>query len=165
MNTPNTDISLIFEYHDYGACERISHAMAAEALIKVGVAALEISHSTPGLITPETSRLVQIANDRSRWTEGHEVFDALRRRTLLVESEGESRSDREYSPMLLHLLMAENLARIIYNFTTPDDPFDNDSAAWFVLTLAEVSTAIDQKEIIRSLLSRALDPSWTRSEQ
>lgn len=152
MTTRGTDISSALERLDRGACERISRVVTVDALIDLGIAAFEIFHRNPALVTPETSRLLQVARDRSRWAQGHEVFDALRDRTLELERGLVRKGDI----MVLYFMTAENLSRIIYNSTLPNDPFDEDSAMWFILTLARAAREIGPTEVLRGLFTRAL---------
>lgn len=80
--------------------------------------------------TPEIDAVLEVARTPVRWHEGHDVFDAVRRRTLQMHGR-----DRVYEAVLM---LAENTAKVIYNATLPSAPFDADSGWWLVPNLMAV---------------------------
>lgn len=83
----------------------------------------------------ELSQVVRIGQDRGRWAEAHLAFNSVRTLTLKSERETQDSSDPHY----VILFVAENAAKVIYNATSPPDPFDDDSAAWLLLVLAQMA--------------------------
>jgi hypothetical protein len=85
---------------------------------------------------PEIDYVLAIARSPKEWSKGHVAFDRIRDLTLanqelLVES---------------LLLLAENTAKVIYNETSPRDPFDEDSGWWIAETLWSITAEINDPE-------------------
>lgn len=80
--------------------------------------------------TPEVELVLTIARDRARWREAKGAFRAVRQRTLRTE-------DRLLRNVLL---LAENVAKVVYNATEPVGRFDRD-AGWQIA--ANVQAIID----------------------
>ena len=69
--------------------------------------------------------LAQMISDESAWPKAHDLFDAIRRKTLTIERSGSHQLEGQY-------LFEEICAKTLYNLTLPDAPFDADSAYWVV---------------------------------
>jgi hypothetical protein len=90
---------------------------------------------------PEVSAVYDMAVKPSEWGRGHDAFGAVRKLTLQYEkAEGK---DGIYGG-LLHL--AENVAKVTYNATSPQDPFDCDAGAWVVSCLRNLVDKIGSRD-------------------
>jgi hypothetical protein len=79
-------------------------------------------------VPAEVAAVLELTRKRSEWHRGHKVFDALRRLTLRIE-----RNEVPADTMLRGIVgVAENVAKVTYNATSPADPFDADSGWWIV---------------------------------
>jgi hypothetical protein len=77
-------------------------------------------------VPAEVKAVLDLTGTRSAWHRGHLVFDALRRLTLRIEG-----NEMPADTMLRGIVgVAENVAKVTYNATFPDDPFDADSGWW-----------------------------------
>lgn len=85
-----------------------------------------------------------------KWRDAHAAFDAVRELTLKAEQHPRANNDVEQ----LLLYVAENAARVIYNASTPDDPFDVDSMAWLLSTMALMVQSLESP--LREELARRL---------
>jgi hypothetical protein len=83
---------------------------------------------------------------------GHAAFDAVRELTLRVEAKGDAAA-----PALL--CAAENVARVIYNSTTPDDPFDADAELYVFKSFAAFCLSLkpQAREMLEQQLRRVLE--------
>lgn len=88
-------------------------------------------------------------NDPNR---GHAAFDAVRQLTLRAEARG----DVSATPLLY---AAENVARIVYNSTAPDDPFDADAEEYVFSSIAAFHTSLPPqvRETLAQQLRRVLE--------
>lgn len=73
-------------------------------------------------------KLIVLAEDRSRWKEGHALFSEIRQKTLAA-------GKRKDEIALAQYAFEEICAKTLYNLTYEPAPFDPDSAFW-VLPLA-----------------------------
>jgi hypothetical protein len=72
--------------------------------------------------------LLWIKNCRCLWWSAHSIFYEIRTHTLRLEKRREKGLLSENDLIHYHyLLLAENIARTVYNASEPDDPFDEDS--------------------------------------
>ncbi len=84
---------------------------------------------------------ISIASAPNHWVKAHDVFSALRRETLQLERL------RALSPaqalLLKNLLLAELVAKVIYNSANPADEFDDDSGWWVAPCLKDILDLLD----------------------
>jgi hypothetical protein len=93
----------------------------------------------------------RVVRDRSGWPRAHDAFMAVRDVTLgLDELEVRSREQ-----MILHHLapLAELVAKVAYNATNPDDPFDADSGFWLPVCVKEVLDVLKDEQVSRATWS------------
>jgi hypothetical protein len=105
-----------------------------------------------GLTSPPIERILRIAADPDQWKEGHEVFDEARDQTLQLEAMA-VRSPRE-DLMLRQILLAELVAKVLYNATDPPDEFDEDSGWWIASCLWDVIEAVGDDDFAASMWVR-----------
>lgn len=136
------------------ACEEIAAGFSPEALVSMGVRALELClQVTDG--PRAVHEVVRVGRDRTRWGDGHRAFDAVRKLTLRAEPVIWPCSQAK----VRLLFVAENTARVIYNATAPIDPFDDDSAAWLLKTLAEFALASGSSSLPDAIWRAIVDSS------
>jgi hypothetical protein len=139
---------------DFAASETIAAGLSLDPLARRGASALEACVS--GAATPaEVRDVLRIAHDREQWAGAHAAFSAVRDRTLAAESSARGRATAE----LALLYAAENVARLLYNATDPPDPFDADSGAWMlhsIATLVRFTSGSDLGERVWSIIARDL---------
>jgi hypothetical protein len=85
----------------------------------------------------EIERLLTIAATPETWPEAYDVFHSLRKQTLATEKSHGGGKDHDIHVFLL--LLAENVAKVIYNASGKTAPFDHDSGQAVVLTAAGVA--------------------------
>ena len=91
--------------------------------------------------------LREIANDRHRWADGHLVFDNIRTLTLQVERLDSRTAEQDL--FLVQLLLAEIVAKVVYNATNPDGPFDEDSGWWIAHCVKSCLDRINDAEFAK----------------
>jgi hypothetical protein len=103
----------------------------------------------------EIATVVAIARDKSQWPRAHGAFEAVRRLTLRVE-----RGDVQATDVLRGTLyVAENTAKVVYNASLPNDPFDADAGWWIVANVQWIAARVSDRafrERVWRLLSDAL---------
>ena len=80
-----------------------------------------------GVQNAQINHLLDIADNPKKWGKAHQAFSRLRKSTLALERL-QARS-HEQDLLLRHLYLAENVAKVICNSTTPLDRFDEDSGS------------------------------------
>ena len=75
--------------------------------------------------TPAVDELVRLSSDTDSWAQCKEHFSILRKGTLRLERQGLAQST-----LGSLILLAENVAKVLYNATGPSAPFDLDAAEW-----------------------------------
>ena len=86
-----------------------------------------------------------MAAEPSQWSEGHELFQRIRSKTLAAERSGDRLSNTQYC-------FEEVCAKTLYNLSGFPAPFDKDSPDWIrpnALALAEVLSIPDPDSAIR----------------
>lgn len=116
---------------DLRACTAIAAKASPEALARCGAQALDECLRNRR-ISAEVAEVLRIARDSELWGDAHDAFSALRDRVLILEATPEEGVEAK----LAVLYAAENLSRVLYNATGAPDPFDADSGAWMLHSLA-----------------------------
>jgi len=94
--------------------------------------------------TSTLDELLEMIDDRRSWSKAHELFDRIRKKTLEAARRNDARANCQY-------LFEEVCAQTLYNFTSTDAPFDQDSPYWIVpnaLSLAR-RLRMDESEITK----------------
>jgi len=85
---------------------------------------------------PETnSSVIELAKDRRRWQNAHNVFDRVRRRNLKAIDCKDHVGECQYC-------FEEVCLKSLYNETCPQDPFDADSPHWIIKNAIALARAI-----------------------
>ena len=129
-STPQRDLNFI------DASATHVKALTAQQLAEVATCGLAACCATIDCKEKEVLDVVAVGSQPSKWTRGHEAFDQVRVRTLEVERDLLVSPKSETSPGYLLLFVAENAARLLYNATSPVDPFDADSGSSFFRSLS-----------------------------
>lgn len=123
---------------------KLRPAWAAEAL------ALACSH-VPTI--PEVEAVLEIANDPPRWPEARDAFLAVRKLTLQAE-------EPLYEGVLI---LAENVAKVVYNASGRSPPFDHDAGWWIAQNLKYMTKQINDPKFAAdawSVLGERFKQSW-----
>lgn len=90
-------------------------------------AMLEMLALFEGLIEDRTTlgQLIEMASDRDKWEGGHELFQAIRLKTLKAEKQQDRLAGTQYG-------FEEICAKTLYNLSYGPAPFDPDSAFWVI---------------------------------
>jgi hypothetical protein len=153
METPE-DLRRAWHREDLAACSDLAVGLSADALaIFAGAALKACLAELPG--PQELSAIAEVGKDRRRWSEAHLAFDAARDLTLKYEESTPSTDDPNY----VLLFVAENAARVIYNATSPSDPFDDDSATWLLRSLARFVRVTGSAELEHRVWQLLASPS------
>jgi hypothetical protein len=89
-----------------------------------------------GIQSSQLDKLLDIANNKHLWKEGHSVFDSIRDSTLQLDELRRTRKlsvDETLQNSVLSF--AELVAKVVYNATNPPDEFDEDSGWWIAACL------------------------------
>ena len=81
-----------------------------------------------GIKSEVIHRVISTADCSDEWGKAHDVFSAVRDKTLQVDQWG---PHPQRTLLLCHLVLAELVAKVTYNATNPPDEFDEDSG-WFI---------------------------------
>ena len=95
---------------------------------------------------PEVDAVYEIATRPADWHKGHDAFRNVRRLTIHYES---AEPKNEVYGGLLYL--AENVAKVTYNATSPSAPFDHDAGAWVVTCLRYLVKKVNNPECFRTV--------------
>jgi hypothetical protein len=96
---------------------------------------------------PEIEAVLEIARCSSRWPEGHAAFDAVRGLTL--QAERSAPHDLRHPLYYSFLMLAENTAKVTYNASGPNDPFDLDSGWWVASCLRGLVDLVGDPILLR----------------
>jgi hypothetical protein len=108
---------------------------------------------------PPLDLVIKIANSPNDWGKAHEVFSELRKLTLDLE-DLKTRNTQE-NLLLNLLLLAELVAKVIYNATNPPDEFDEDSGWWIAASLKDILDLLhDEKFSADSWLELCRTDGW-----
>lgn len=99
--------------------------------------------------------LLRIADRPAKWRKAHCAFYALRTKTL--ELEAKSAPSEKQTTFLYHLLLAENVAKVIYNASGSaiPRPFDYDSGYWVVSCLRHLVDLWNDQEFTQKAWLKA----------
>jgi len=76
----------------------------------------------------EIDDLLIVADNKPMWKDGHKVFDRLRNATLELDDLRRIRAPSVEESLQNYVLsLAELVAKVVYNATTPPDEFDEES--------------------------------------
>lgn len=85
---------------------------------------------------PETHAwVVELVNDRSRWQNGHDLFDRVRTRNLKAIDSSDRVKQYQYC-------FEEVCLQSFYNATNPRDPFDFCSPYWVIKNAIVLARAV-----------------------
>ena len=87
--------------------------------------------------------IVGIADCPNDWGKAHDAFSVLRKATLDLE-QLKARSP-EQALLLNHLMLAELVAKVTYNATSPSDAFDEDSGWWIAPCLKDILDSLSDE--------------------
>jgi hypothetical protein len=97
-----------------------------------------------GFKSQAVERAISIANSPNEWGKAHDVFSALRKATLELE-QLKARSPQQ-ALLLNLLLLAELVAKVTYNSTSPPDEFDEDSGWWIAPCLKDILDSVSDEQ-------------------
>jgi hypothetical protein len=113
---------------------------------------LEFVVNRTGLKIPAIDDCLSVAKRPVKWTKAKEIFNALRAVTLQLEKT-KSRT-KQQDIRLGQVLLAELVAKIIYNETDPLGPFDEDSGWWIAPNLKYCLDLIGDDEFSRLMWNK-----------
>lgn len=105
---------------------------------------LSLAMERTGTTSASLTRTLWIANNPSEWGRAHAEFSVLREESLKLSRRWSFglRGNR-----LLHVLaIAELVAKVTYNATSPLDEFDEDSGWWIASCLKDLAGLVDDDE-------------------
>jgi len=113
---------------------------------------------------PAAERVLAVGRDGRSWGRAHDIFSEVRREVLRLEDL--PRLSREERVVLRLLFVAEQVAKVVYNATDPEDPFDEDSGWWIAECFKgylDLLRGNDSLAVAWSILSREPDHDrgWT----
>lgn len=89
------------------------------------------------IVCPPVQEIVDITELPDEWGKAHQIFAVLREATLELEAKRRKGLTKEENLRIKLLLIAELVAKIMYNATNPPDEFDEDSGWWIAVTLKD----------------------------
>jgi len=97
-----------------------------------------------GVTSQPIERAIGIASSPNDWGKAHDVFSALRVATLeLIELKART---PQQTLLLSHFDLAELVAKVTYNSTSPPDEFDEDSGWWIAPCLKDILDLVNDEE-------------------
>jgi hypothetical protein len=134
----------------YEALSREERARWAAGILRVACSRLRAPEAV--------SRILVLAEDSSRWLEGHKAFGAVRDLTLQQQrTEGVGRFE---GPLLE---VAEKVAKVVYNASRQSAPFDHD-AGWRIAPSARaLIVAVDDAGFSKEVEVALFDVSTARA--
>jgi hypothetical protein len=143
---PDRNLKTRWQQGEMNACESIASQIRQLGITDVFGEIFTACCKTVDNLPNEVRRLIEISKHREDWNKAHSAFGALRKLTIKLESDGAKEDNAEF----VLLFVSENFAKLMYNTTSPDDPFDDDSESWFFLTVAQMykSLSLEMKTII-----------------
>jgi hypothetical protein len=102
--------------------------------------------------------LLNLAAQPRRWNQANEAFYQVREITLFAEREPH-KLDRRLRSMLY---VAENAAKVIYNASGPEEPFDHDAGWWLAPCLQHFLTVVGNSQVTEAGMNAFFEPA--RSE-
>jgi hypothetical protein len=104
-----------------------------------------------GVTSQPIERAISITNSPNDWGKAHDVFSALREATLeLLELKART---PQQALLLSHLGLAELVAKVTYNSTSPPDEFDEDSGWWIAPCLKDILDMVNDKKFSAAMWS------------
>ena len=87
--------------------------------------------------------LARMLTNHEQWTKAHDLFDRIRRKTLVADSDGNRALAAQYC-------FEEICAKSLYNLSDTDAPFDVDSPYWIIPNAFDLARAlkIDDSRIL-----------------
>jgi hypothetical protein len=88
--------------------------------------------------------LERMLADEDQWVRAHDLFDRIRRKTLVASREGNETLEVQYC-------FEEICAKALFNLTDTDAPFDEDSPYWIIPNAFGLARAleIDDSQVLR----------------
>jgi hypothetical protein len=118
------------------AGEIVFNSVREEERPRWAACVLEYALQLSGVSDAELQDVIAMANDRTRWKDGHLKFNAIRKSTIKLDSRL-IRTKAVNTRNAIYCL-AELVLKVTYNATSPSDEFDEDSGAWVLACLADV---------------------------
>ena len=94
--------------------------------------------------------IIQIAARPSDWHKAHDAFTKVRETALHIVQIGLQQSVEQKLFYEL-LLLAEYVAKVVYNASNPDDEFDEDSGWWIAVCLKDILNLICDDDFSRAM--------------
>jgi len=89
-----------------------------------------------GIQLPILNQLLRTAERQEMWREGHRLFSDVRASVLQLDQLERTQGLTKEQALLSSILsVAELVAKVTYNASNPQDPFDADSGPWIAACL------------------------------
>ncbi len=110
--------------------------LAVEGRPKWAARILKMIQGRSGIQSSQMDYLIDIANNKHLWKEGHRVFNSIRDSTMQLDELRRTCGLSADEKLLNSVLsFAEIVAKVIYNANNPPDEFDEDSGWWIAACL------------------------------
>ncbi len=110
---------------------------------------LKLAITQSGIQFPPVENVIHTAKNAAEWRKAHKAFTTVRNSTLELLTIEERTKEEE---LLLSLLgLAENVAKVIYNASNPQDPFDEDSGWWIAVALKDFLELVNDDNVSKSM--------------
>jgi hypothetical protein len=97
---------------------------------------LQLVLARSGIRSSLFDQVLHVATHQAMWGDGHRAFSMLRASTLKLDELERTRGLTEDEELLSSVLsLAELVAKVTYNATSPADDFDEDSGWWIAACL------------------------------
>jgi hypothetical protein len=112
---------------------------------------LQLVVQRTGIKPPAIAKILLIAGNPNDWGRAHDAFSHAREFTLQLENAGDESAGQK---LLLRLsLLAELVAKVIYNASHPVDEFDKDSGWWIAVLLKEILDSVNDEQFSQTMWS------------
>ena len=127
-------INLVSNHWDNGqaveAGRIVFERLTTDAQPKWAAGIFKLILDRSGVQSPLFDEVLSMANDKKSWKHGHQLFSKIRDVTLQYDAIQRTRELNEEELMVSYLLsLAELVAKVIYNATSPVAKFD-ESSGW-----------------------------------
>jgi hypothetical protein len=133
------------------AGRHICQKLSSQELVAWAINAMRFAVRISCVQQAEVTQLLKIADDIASRSEAKQVFKKLRHSVLKFESL--SSPTNEQTKQFTVLLMAENVAKVVYNSTGPSDEFDEDASWWVAGCLKDLCAQIGDEHLTREALA------------
>lgn len=141
----------------YNASKNLFYSVPRAGRPKWAVSILRTVVGKLQLNVVAVNSLLDIGDNRAEWNMAKAIFKAIRYETLSIDASrnfaGKFKAEVEHHVLLL----AEEIAKLLYNATDPDDPFDDDVGEGVVTSTKAIVDMVADREFAFKMWKMVID--------